>query len=142
MRPHNGERSRTVATSAIRTLVVLAGGLRCPVGVGLRLHGARPGHARLTVVGLSERGTNPRFQLGRQRPAPAQDLAEMGGVQSHPWGKFVDDQLAPSDLGTQVAGRVIGRSRLGSHSGPSWHQVARDAHDLMQILGPGKARIS
>ena len=86
-----------------------------------------------TVVGLSKRGTNPRLQLGRQRPAHAQHLAEMGGVQAHPRGKLVDDQLAPSDLGTQITCRVNGGGRSSSHSGPSLQQVARDAHYVMQV---------
>ncbi len=131
--PHNGERSRTVATSAGRTPVRLAadsGGLGAWACDRLVL-----GRDKLvfTVVGLRKRGTNPRFQLGRQRSAPTQHLAEMGGVQSHPWGKLVDDQLAPSNLGTQIACRVIGRGRLSSHSGPSLHHLARDAHYVRQV---------
>jgi hypothetical protein len=45
----------------------------------------------LALVGLRERGSDTRFQLGRQRPAPAQDLTEVRGVQTYPWRKFVDD---------------------------------------------------
>jgi hypothetical protein len=86
-----------------------------------------------TVVSLSERGTNPRFQFGRQRAAPAQHLAEMGGMQTNLWGKLVDDQLAPSNLGTEVTCRVNGGGRSSSHSGPSLHHVARDAHYVMQV---------
>jgi hypothetical protein len=81
-----------------------------------------------TVVGLSKRGANTRFQLGRQRPASAQHLAEMGGVEPDPRGKFVNDQLPPSNLSTQITCRVNGGGLLGSHSGPSLHQLARDAH--------------
>jgi hypothetical protein len=94
----------------------------------------------LGLVGLSKRGTNTRFQLGRQRPAPAKDLAEMGGVQAHPRGKFVNDQLAPSDLSTQITCRVNVSGRSSTRSGPSLQQVARDAQYLMQIVGPGKSK--
>ena len=70
MSPHNGERSRTVATSAIRTLVMLAVDAGAPCAWACDRIVLGRDSLEFTVVGLRKRGTNPCFQLGRQRPAP------------------------------------------------------------------------
>jgi hypothetical protein len=61
VRPHNGERSRTVATSAVRTLVMLPADSGGPWTWACDRMVLGRDSLEFTVVGLRKRGTNPRF---------------------------------------------------------------------------------